>query len=86
MAKILMVNLPYAGHTNPTLPLTKCLVERGHEVGYIHAPEWCDKIEKTGANFIPYLDYPVGLSEQQKKRRCFLAAFQTVMALSLIHI
>lgn len=81
MAKILMVNLPYAGHTNPTLPLTKCLVERGHEVGYIHAPEWCDKIEKTGANFIPYLDYPVGLSEQQKKRRCFLAAFQTVMAI-----
>lgn len=55
MAKILMVNLPYAGHTNPTLPLTKCLVERGHEVGYIHAPEWRDKIEKTGANFIPYL-------------------------------
>ena len=30
MARILMVNVPYAGHTNPTLPLTRKLVARGH--------------------------------------------------------
>lgn len=80
MAKILMINLPYAGHTNPTLPLARCLAARGHEVSYIHAPEWQEKIAATGATFIPYLDYPAGLSEQQKKRRCFSAAYRTLMA------
>lgn len=29
---ILMINLPFAGHTNPTLPLTAELVKRGHHV------------------------------------------------------
>ena len=80
MVKILMINLPYAGHTNPTLPLARCLVARGHEVSYIHAPEWQKKITVTGATFIPYLDYPTGLSEQQKKRRCFSAAYRTLRA------
>ena len=28
MANILMVNVPYSGHTNPTVPLTRFLVER----------------------------------------------------------
>ena len=29
MANILMINLPFAGHTNPTLPLTEALVKQG---------------------------------------------------------
>src|SRR5690554_3959774 len=61
MAKILMVNLPYSGHTNPTLSLAKRLVERGHQVTYINAPEWKERIEATGAAFVAYLDYPAGL-------------------------
>lgn len=77
--KILFVNVPYAGHTNPTLPLTKELVRRGHTVAYINAPEWRKKIEDTGAVFIPYLDYAEGLSEQQKKMQCFPAAYRTAM-------
>jgi|GEM_PF-6552963 len=32
---ILMINLPFAGHTNPTLPLTAELVKRGHHVTYM---------------------------------------------------
>ncbi len=56
--KILMVNVPYSGHTNPTLPLTKRLVERGHQVTHINAPEWKEKIEATGALFVSYMDYP----------------------------
>jgi UDP:flavonoid glycosyltransferase YjiC (YdhE family) len=79
MAKILMVNVPYSGHTNPTLPLTKRLVDRGHHVTYINAPEWKEKIEATGALFVPYIDYPEGLSAQQKKVRCFKAAYNTAM-------
>ncbi|NLO38910.1 MAG: glycosyl transferase [Ruminiclostridium sp.] len=85
MSKILMVNVPYSGHTNPTLPLTRQLVNRGHQVTYINAPEWKEKIEATGAVFVPYLDYPEGLSAQQKKVRCFKAAFHTAMQVGAGH-
>lgn len=79
MANILFVNVPYAGHTNPTLPLAEALVKHGHHVTYINAEEFRDKIEKTGAEFIAYKNYPVNPSEQQKKVRCFRAAFDTAM-------
>ena len=52
MADILMVNVPYAGHTNPTLPLSEALVRRGHNVCYINAEEFRSKIESTGATFM----------------------------------
>ena len=67
---ILMINLPFAGHTNPTLSLTKKLVEKGHHVTYINAPEFSEKISATGARFIPYIDYPEHPSEDEKKKRC----------------
>lgn len=79
MGKILMVNLPFAGHTNPTLPLAKSLVKRGHKVTYINAPEWEEKIRATGANFEAYHNYPRGLSELKKRKLCFKAAYETVM-------
>ena len=82
MANILMVNVPYAGHTNPTLPLAKALVRRGHTVSYINAEECRAKIESTGAAFIPYINYPPAPTEQQKKTMCFRAAFDTAMGLT----
>lgn len=85
MARILMVNVPYAGHTNPTLPLTRKLVARGHQVTYINAPEWKERIETTGALFVSYLDYPEGLSERQKMTRCFKAAYSTAMKVGTGH-
>lgn len=81
MGKILMVNLPFAGHTNPTLPLAKALVENGHTVTYINAPEWEDKIVATGAKFVPYINYPKDLSELKRRKLCFKAAYETVMAI-----
>ena len=54
MMKLLMVNLPFSGHTNPTLELARQLVEAGHKVSYIHAEEWRHKILAAGADFIPY--------------------------------
>lgn len=79
--KILMINLPYSGHTNPTRPLTEMLVRRGHHVTYINAESFRSKIEKTGARFVPYRDFPAGLSDQQIKLRCFRAAYRTAMEL-----
>ena len=79
--KILMINVPYSGHVNPTIPLTKELVKRGHQVSYINAEEFRNKIEMTGATFLPYVDFPVAISEKNKKRTCFQAAYNTAMAL-----
>lgn len=81
MAAILMINIPYAGHTNPTLPLAETLVQHGHNVSYINAEEFRNKIESTGAEFIPYHNYPTLPTEQQKKTKCFRAAFDTAISL-----
>ncbi len=81
MARILMVNLPYAGHTTPTLPLARALHERGHAVSYVNAPEWQGRVESTGATFIPYVDYPWAPSRRREKRSCFRAAYDTVLSL-----
>lgn len=76
--KILMVNLPFSGHTNPTLELAKIFVALGHEVTYIHSPGWKAKIEHTGATFVPYDDYPATLSAFKKETKSWGAAYQTV--------
>ena len=76
-----MVNLPFAGHTNPTLPLTEALIKHGHEVLYINSEEFRQAIEKTGAQFVPYQNYPAQPTEQEKKTASFRAAFDTAMNL-----
>lgn len=53
--KILMVNLPFSGHSNPTMGLAKELVKSGHHVSYIHSYEWQQRVLDTGSQFIPYL-------------------------------
>ena len=78
---ILMINLPYAGHTNPTLPLTRELIRRGHRVTYVNAEKFRRRIEETGAAFVPYRDFPDDLSGNAVKRGSFRAAFDTAMSL-----
>ncbi len=55
--KILMVNVPFSGHINPTLALAEELVRRGHKVSYILNNEWKEQIEGIGAEFIPYMNH-----------------------------
>lgn len=54
MTKILMINIPMHGHVNPTIALTKELVDRGHDVTYLINKEFRKKIAPTGANIITY--------------------------------
>lgn len=54
MAKIIVMNLPAHGHVNPTLPVVKELVERGHEVIYYNTEEFRPQIERTGVVFRAY--------------------------------
>lgn len=77
MAKILMINLPYAGHVLPTLGAIRRLVENGHKITYLCAPEWEEQIKKTGAEFVPYINYPEHPDNKEKHDRCYLAAYTT---------
>jgi hypothetical protein len=51
MAKIAYVGLPAHGHTNPTLPVMKELVERGHEVLYYNAEWFRAKVAPIGVKY-----------------------------------
>lgn len=79
MLRILMINLPFSGHVNPTLPLTADLVKRGHKVDYICTNHFREQIEKTGARFIPYSSFPENPTEYEKKKLSFQAAFDTAI-------
>ena len=77
--KILMVNLPFAGHSNPTMGLAQELFKLGHDVGYIHSYEWKERILATGCKFIPY----VGTTAEHYKKADFKywrVAYDTVEA------
>ncbi len=51
MSKIVYIGFPAHGHTNPTLPVMKELVRRGHEVLYYNAALFRPKLAPTGVSF-----------------------------------
>lgn len=51
MAKIVYVGLPAHGHTNPTLPVMRELVQRGHKVLYYNAEAFRAKVAPTGVDY-----------------------------------
>lgn len=52
--KILFINLPYSGHVLPTLGLVQALIRKGHDVTYLLTSEWQERVEDSGAEFVPY--------------------------------
>lgn len=54
MGKAIFFNIPAHGHTNPTLALVKELIDQGEEVLYYSFPDLKEKIEETGATYMPY--------------------------------
>jgi hypothetical protein len=53
MARAIFLGLPLHGHTNPTLPLVRELVDRGEEVTYYAADAFAGRIEQAGAKYRP---------------------------------
>jgi MGT family glycosyltransferase len=49
--RALFYNVKGAGHTNPTLPLVRGLVERGHDVMYTLTSEWKERLEAMGCRY-----------------------------------
>jgi len=52
ISKIVFFSIPAHGHTNPTLPVVKELVDRGNQVWYYSFNEFKNKIQSTGAKYI----------------------------------
>lgn len=49
-----MVGIPAVSHVLPSLEVIRELVARGHRVTYANDPAVADRIEATGAEFVPY--------------------------------
>ncbi len=77
--KIAWFCIPAAGHTNPTLAVVRRLTETGHTVRYYSFEMFREKIESTGAAFIPVDDYcaEMQLSPADGKRIATDVAFAT---------
>ncbi|MBU3182696.1 macrolide family glycosyltransferase [Clostridium psychrophilum] len=56
MVRILIINVPFHGHVNPTIAITKELVDRGYKVTYLISEEFREEIALTGARTMLY-DY-----------------------------
>ena len=63
--KVLMINLPYAGHVVPTMGLVQQLIQKGCQVTYLMAQDWEDRIKESGADFVGYPNHRQ-LAEQMK--------------------
>ena len=68
--KIVFFNIPAHGHTNPTLGIVKELIKNNHEVYYYSYEIMREKIETTGAHFIPCdkFDLQTQLSNEDKNK------------------
>ena len=77
--KIVFFCIPAHGHTNPTLPVVRELVNRGHQVWYYSYDLLREKIEAAGATFVscdPY-DREQALTPQESARLGKDLAFST---------
>jgi MGT family glycosyltransferase len=54
MAKAIFFSLPAHGHTNPSLPLVRELVDRGDEIVYCSSGTFAARVEAAGARYLPY--------------------------------
>lgn len=77
MSRLLFVNLPFAGHVNPTPGLVHALTQAGHHVTYVIAEAFHEKLEHTGAELVPYADYDSEWSEARRYLVSFERAYET---------
>ena len=64
MSKFLFITNPTNGHMYPQFPIVSELVKSGHEVKWISGSVFKEKVEKTGAQFIPmHPKYDIGKTD-----------------------
>jgi UDP:flavonoid glycosyltransferase YjiC (YdhE family) len=52
--RFLLCTTPALGHTVPLLAVSRRLVEQGHQVAFYTTPHYEERVEATGAEFLPY--------------------------------
>jgi UDP:flavonoid glycosyltransferase YjiC (YdhE family) len=52
--RVPFLGFPALGHTIPSLPLVRALVQRGEPVDYFTTPRFARLVEAAGARFVPY--------------------------------
>lgn len=68
MKHIAFFTIPAHGHCNPMVPVARELVRRGNRVRFYAFEAFREKIEKTGAEFVPCNQFLPELSEKQADR------------------
>lgn len=68
MKRIAFFCIPAHGHTNPMLPVAAELVSRGNAVRFYSFNEFRNKIEATGAEFVPCDSFLRELSEKEEEK------------------
>lgn len=58
MGRFLLTAMPFTGHVAPVATVARCLVERGHEVRFYTGARFRDRVEATGAGFVPWRRAP----------------------------
>jgi MGT family glycosyltransferase len=67
--KIAWFCIPAHGHTNPTLGLVKEMIDAGHDVTYFSFEKFREKIENTGATFVPCDAYDLDIDAKDGGNR-----------------
>lgn len=83
--KIVFFCIPAHGHTNPTLGVVKELIENNHEVYYYSYEIMREKIESTGAKFVPcdQYDTQTELTNEDKEKIAKDLVFSTNLIVDL---
>lgn len=83
--KIVFFNIPAHGHTNPTLGVVKELIKNNHEVYYYSYEMMREKIENTGAHFIPCdkFDSQIELTNEDKEKIAKDLVFSTKLIIDM---
>lgn len=81
MSNIMFFCIPAHGHTNPTIGLVSELVKRGHRVRYYSFPDFKEKIENTGAEYVSCEKYlpPTPEDIDKKAGKDFAALIEMVV-------
>ncbi len=66
--KIMWFCIPAHGHTNPTIEFARELVRRGHDIRYYSFEAFRQRIEATGATFVPCDRFLPPLTEESEKK------------------
>jgi UDP:flavonoid glycosyltransferase YjiC (YdhE family) len=85
MNKIVFFCIPAHGHTNPTLGVVRELIARGNEVYYYSYEMMKEKIQETGAEFIPCdrYDQQINLLKEDTARIGKDLAFSTELIVNM---